>query len=803
MIKHYFSIIIISLLFVDLASAQISGRIIEAETGRAIPDANISIPGTTIGSSSARDGTFRLEWHSFPVRLRISAIGFNDQTITIFESTQTLVAQLIPVVYMSEDVMVSHNRIDLSNSRTRPIPVTRISTADADLKLTSTAVDLLRSEKGVYVQQTSPGQGSVYIRGRAGRDVLYLFNGLRLNPSFVRSGQNQYFGAIDPFSTDQINVFRGPVSVYFGSDALSGGLNIVSKSLPFSTENSWTSGFMSQYNLAGTGEKTIHADVGFQRNRFSFYLSGTARDFDYYRMSDDSASDQWFPYDTRIDVADYQYYSYSSAVRYRINNRNQLRLSSFVGFTPDAPRLDQMIMGHSRQTDPTLDAPSFAYSSNTSPLRVSAHSLSLRSSIQRKWLSTANIRLGYHQLSDFRVDVHFDSAPSLSGNNPNFTRSPFENRDESTSDQYLASFDLMATPFVSTILRAGGDANIDFVSSSRFIRNSNTQTEVARLPRYPDGSKYLQTGLFVHATQNLSPKWWVESGLRFSHIYADLALEGSGSERGFDSYSTTFGYTTGSLGLTWSPIPYLYLTSNLSTGFRAPNIADLTELGVRRSRFIQVPNPNLNPEKTVNTDVSVRWINDLVNLEVTGYRVRYEDKIESVATGEVVVVSGPGGQSRELIEMTNRNENSMLLYGIESSIDIKVGSDWRSGAVFNYTYGELEERNGEVSPVDRIPPANGLVYVRYLGVEKLTLGTQVRYAGAHVRLAPSEFEDYRISNEGTDGFWVLQVMARWKFVENAEFGVFVDNVTDKAYREHGSSLDGLGRNITFSVKYKI
>ena len=47
-----------------------------------------------------------------------------------------------------------------------------------------------------------------------------------MNPSFVRSGQNQYFGAIDPLLINKLDVYRGPVSVYYGSDALSGGVNI-------------------------------------------------------------------------------------------------------------------------------------------------------------------------------------------------------------------------------------------------------------------------------------------------------------------------------------------------------------------------------------------------------------------------------------------------------------------------------------------------------------------------------------------------------------------------------------------------
>lgn len=776
--------------------AQISGAVFDAATGRPIYDANIMVPETTVGASSSRTGTFILQWHTFPIRVEISAVGYEPEIVTVFESTSMLHVTLSPKVYIHEEVMVENRRIDVANSRTRPIPVTSIDVQGSAGRQDASSVDLLRSEKGVYIQQTTPGQGSVYIRGRAGRDVLYLFNGLRMNPSFVRSGQNQYFGAIDPFTTRQINVFRGPVSVYYGSDALSGGVDVTPVIRSFSARNTWEGGMVTQGNFGGTGERTLHTHTSYKSPMVTWYLAGTARHFSYYRMSNQSESEQWFPYTTRIENADYNHLSYTTSLRYRINDRNQLTMVSFAGVIPDAPRIDRMIMGYSRQVEPDRTAPDLAYGSNTSPLLFSAHSVALSSSIQRSWLASANIRMGYHRLKDHRREIPFETAPNLETGETFFTQSTVTNYDENTSDQLLLSFDLLSTPTLTTLIRMGGDVSYDMVSSSRY-RTDNTAAmpRQERLPRYPDGSIYMQSGLFLHANQHLTESIWLEGGMRFSYINAQLELEGIQSERGFDPFASSFTATTGSFGFTWAPISHLYFTANASSGFRAPNVADLSELGERRSRFLQVPNPDLRPERTMNLDVSVRWINEVVNAEITGYRVQYSDKIESAPTGVII----PLTDGRSLIETTNRNENSMQLWGIESSLDVKINTQLSTGFVFNYTFGELKERDGRITPVDRIPPANGRAYIRFELAEGLNLSLQSRFALSHVRLADAERQDFRINNEGTDGFIIVQLVSNWQLNEQSSVRLFADNLLDTPYREHASALDGLGRNVT--VRY--
>jgi hemoglobin/transferrin/lactoferrin receptor protein len=50
----------------------------------------------------------------------------------------------------------------------------------------------LRDVPGVHIQQTTSGQGSPFVRGLTGQQVVHLINGVRFNNSTFRPGANQY-----------------------------------------------------------------------------------------------------------------------------------------------------------------------------------------------------------------------------------------------------------------------------------------------------------------------------------------------------------------------------------------------------------------------------------------------------------------------------------------------------------------------------------------------------------------------------------------------------------------------------------
>jgi len=82
---------------------------------------------------------------------------------------------------------------------------------------------------GVMVQKTGHGQGSPYIRGFTGFRTLLMIDGIRLNNAVFRDGPNQYWNTVDPFSIERLEVVKGPSSVLYGSDAIGGTVNVITR----------------------------------------------------------------------------------------------------------------------------------------------------------------------------------------------------------------------------------------------------------------------------------------------------------------------------------------------------------------------------------------------------------------------------------------------------------------------------------------------------------------------------------------------------------------------------------------------
>lgn len=800
---------LISLLFFELSNAQVGGIIKDSRSFEPVSEVHIIIEGTQNGTSSNDSGEFSLPVSSYPVFLKLSALGYEGRRVEVFRADTNLVFFLKPTVLGMEEIVVSPDRTLNPITNSSPIARSSVTIEQISDKSVTTAVELLRAESGVFVQQTSVGQGSLYIRGRAGRDVLYLFNGMRMNPSFVRSGQNQYFGALDPLLLNKIDVYRGPISVYYGSDALSGGVNISPIVRDYSSKEGISGEVLSTLNFEGNGEKTIHGKLAYQSPRFSLFVGGSYRDFNYYKMSSSTNDALWFPYDQDLTNADYQFKSFQLASKIKTTENIDLTLVSYYGEIPDAPRIDRVTLGYSIEESLASDesiSPQYGYYSNTSPLTFWGNTAEFRTAKINDVFESIGIKFGYFKLRDFRKeqDFAFNDYPefSVESISRTFSLSDTTDFDRNTSNQFQFSIDIRSALAENLYLKWGGDISYDYVNSQRISSTGETS-----LPRYPDGSNYILSGLFAQIDQVFSKELSLEYGIRYSHTFAKIPFEGVLTDRKYDPYSSNYGQVTGSLGITYMLSKELAFLSNISTGFRAPNVSDLSEVGIRRTDQFQTPNTDLKPEKTGNFDIGFQYKDDLFYAEVFTFWLHYFDKINRVQTGNTVnefgeIVPNAETSSNDVFDQVrNENVNSMDLLGIEFKGDYTISDDLKSGLTFTYTWGNLTNEDGSTEPADRVPPTNGVFYVSYEPFPKLSIRPQARYAFAHRRISPDEVGDIRVSENGTDGFVNVQLLMNYRAKEHLAIKVIADNLADASYREHASSLDGMGRNITFTVTY--
>ena len=95
----------------------------------------------------------------------------------------------------------------------------------------ASAVDLLRDLPGVFVQQ-SGGRGSVvslFTRGAKPNFTLVLLDGVKANDPTNTRGGSYDFSTLDLNDIERIEFVRGPASAIYGSDAVGGVINIITR----------------------------------------------------------------------------------------------------------------------------------------------------------------------------------------------------------------------------------------------------------------------------------------------------------------------------------------------------------------------------------------------------------------------------------------------------------------------------------------------------------------------------------------------------------------------------------------------
>ena len=111
-------------------------------------------------------------------------------------------------------------------------PVTVIGPAELERRLVAQPADLLRDQPGVDVNGVGLNQVRPVIRGQRGLRVLFLADGLRLNNARRQTDFGEITGLFDLEEVESVEVVRGPASVLYGSDAIGGVFNLVSRTTP-------------------------------------------------------------------------------------------------------------------------------------------------------------------------------------------------------------------------------------------------------------------------------------------------------------------------------------------------------------------------------------------------------------------------------------------------------------------------------------------------------------------------------------------------------------------------------------------
>ena len=614
--------------------------------------------------------------------------------------------------------------------------------------------DALAGNVGVFLQQTTPGQGAAIIRGLKGSSVLHLVDGMRLNNAIFRSAPTQYFSLVPVSAVERVEIVRGTPTSLYGNDAVGGVVQLVTRVPQFDSEEAGVAGEAFVAFDTAELEKTVRAtmDVGNQSLASSFSA-------EYMKTGDRKTGSG-----DRIGPSGYD----SKAARFVVSGTPDEKRSWLFDIQyleqPETPRVDELVAGFG-QTEPSSSEYFFAPNR-----RAFVH--------------------GEYSLADGPGGLDWDAGFSWQriddDRRSTDLGSTDQRREENRSDLYGVTLSGSRTTNNGSWI-IGAEYYYDDVSSSRSEVDLLTGTVQPRQSRFPDGSEVRQAALYGNVQQFVADRHNLAAGLRVSYDDISLAATAVSEEADIDDVDVS-----GDLGYVFEATEQWQVVANLGLGYRAPNVFDLGTLGNRPGNRFNIPNTSLDTERVTQLDIGVRHRGDRVGFDITLYVLHYDDRITSVGTG------GTTPDGRDIVQAVNAAESTIR--GVEAGIDYELSDNLDLRGVLNYTWGEQEIQGGDDEPADRIPPLNGSITLTYDTGGNYRLQSWISFADEQDRLSARDVRDTRIDPDGTDEWIVLGARLDWQPDKNWLLSLGLDNVFDERYRVHGSGLDAPGRNLSVSVR---
>lgn len=205
-------------------------------------------------------------------KLAISFVGYKTYYDTI-KPGQSLEVQLQPTVLNMDEVVVTAQytpeRADKSIYK-----VSVISSRQIELKAATNMADLLKDQVSMNVRQDGVLGTSLNIQGLSGENVKFLMDGV---PMIGRMNGNFDLNQINLNHVDHVEVIEGPMSVIYGSNALAGVVNIITK------ENKSASlSTVANAYVESVGTCNFDGSVAMKLNRHTFGVAGGRNFFGGY-----------------------------------------------------------------------------------------------------------------------------------------------------------------------------------------------------------------------------------------------------------------------------------------------------------------------------------------------------------------------------------------------------------------------------------------------------------------------------------------------------------------------------------------
>ncbi|HKQ59520.1 MAG TPA: TonB-dependent receptor [Candidatus Eisenbacteria bacterium] len=565
--------------------------------------------------------------------------------------------------------------------------------------------DVLQTLPGVDMSKDSPWEQRPALRGLGGQRVLVLMDGSPINSA---RGNGPHPSLVDPGQIERVEVVRGPSSVAYGSDALGGAINIITRDALLPEGDNFRGSAVlgvSSVDRQRNGYLELMPRLG----KLTAFISSGGRRALNYALPDVQGIER------KVANSGFKDYNALANLRYPLTPHIALKggYQIYRGSSIGLPGLTAEI--------PFLFSQEFSFPNYDRD----AAWLTMEHSYPQSWLAKTHAKVYWQRENrDFfsHVEEHVSFVP------PGPPLPPGATYRISNQDRF---FDLKTwgfqTQFTSRktaryLASAGIDLATDRTDGDN-VRNrywtdaygTTVQTDpVAVTASVPDGS-FGSYAAFVQSEWYLAPKWTASAGGRYTRYRYHTELGPRTATANFPALSVNDGALCGSLGIVYAALRDLHVTANVANGYRHPNAQDLFFNGPASVGTV-LGNAALTPEKSRSYDLGLRWGPGSLAVAGNAFYSTYEDLIDAL---DVTPSTNPPG-APHTFQYTNIS--GARIWGGEVEGEVRFLRNYRArvamaGAVGDITnadailklYGVVQEQ----APLPNVSPFKGTAALRW------------------------------------------------------------------------------------------
>lgn len=773
----------IGALFSHSVMAETISGIIVDKAGKPVSKAKIEVNGSKLVVYADADGRFTLSGiRPGNVELHVTAKNYSHYNKS-YDLPQSGLEGLNIILSPTVFDVIKVNATPLHSSTIESaLPVNVIAADALRMKQASSLGETLKNEVGVHSTFYGPSSSSPVIRGLDGPRVMVTQNGLdagdasRVGPDHAVSSESS--------TANQIEVLRGPATLFYGSGAIGGVVNVIDNRVPHTRDTTFE--WLAEYNSVAS-ERLASINANTAVDQVALHFDGFWRDSGDYKLagpaeleSDEEHQDHEEHHEpSRLPNSSSKASGYTAGSSYMLDN-------GFVGFS--IGRIDRTydVPGHAAHSDEHEEDAQEPEETVYADMRQNRYQMITKLDFDDSYFSAAHGKMAYTDYQHMEIE---DGAIGTT-----FKNKSLEGRVELYHREHNGYAGALSLHYKRSDFTALGEEAFTPPSESEFFALSLLEEKHfgdwvlqlgGRLERSILSADGIELDLGAHEEQDDH-----EDGLSDIH---------------FDKQ--TFNPLSLSAGLIWNFSEGYNFALSAAYSQRAPSASELfsfgPHIGTRSFEVgalfdlhqeadgdyhVELSDQALDMETSYNLDFTLRKFDGDVGFVFNVFYNNVDDFFYQRSTGLFVEgghahsdsEDAPTGEEDHGAElpMLIFDQQDAKLYGFEAQVIYQLNSQVKLTAFSDYIRGKLD--GGENLP--RIPP--------------MRVGGKFNYSadnyGAELSVTHyTEQDEIGYLETSTDGYTMLDMNFNYYF--NTEMGDLTlylkgHNLTDEHARVHSSFL---------------